>query len=196
VGNKKLEIFDLTKDVHVSDIDPIKHYILFGAKERRNPSPYFETSFYLDEYLDVAQSSINPLLHYILYGAKEGRLPNPEFDSGYYLLANPDVKKAGLNSLLHYIRYGQYEGRKTKLNNEYRLLAVQSEPTKLIRILRLINKTNVKKGIDYIRNYVLKAFVRKLKMKFVSYKEMQALDCTDSDTLYKLWIANNEPCIS
>jgi hypothetical protein len=30
-------------------------------------------------------------------------------------------------------------------------------------------------------------------MKFVSYKEIQALGCTDSDTLYQLWIANNEP---
>jgi hypothetical protein len=38
MGNKKLEIFDLTKEVHVSDIDPIKHYILFGAKETKSKS--------------------------------------------------------------------------------------------------------------------------------------------------------------
>ena len=109
-------------------------------------------------------------MHYILYGSKEGRWPNPEFDSGYYLLANPDVKKARLNPLLHYIKYGQYEGRKTNLNNEYRLLAVQNEPIKLIRILRVINKENIKKGIDYIRRYGLKAFIRKLKMKFLLRK--------------------------
>jgi glycosyltransferase involved in cell wall biosynthesis len=157
-------------DVRKSDIDPIKHYILHGAKEGRNPSPYFQTSFYLEKYPDVAQSGINPLLHYILHGSKEARWPNPEFDSGYYLLANPDVKKARLNPLLHYIKYGQYEGRKTNLNNEYRLLAVQNEPIKLIRILRVINKENVKKSIDYIRRYGLKAFVRKLKMKFLLRK--------------------------
>jgi hypothetical protein len=74
VGNKKLEIFDLTKDVHVSDIDPIKHYILFGAKERRNPSSYFETSFYLDEYPDVAQSSINPTFALYLVWCKRRKM--------------------------------------------------------------------------------------------------------------------------
>jgi GT2 family glycosyltransferase len=155
-------------DVRRSDIDPIKHYILHGAKEGRDPSPYFQTSFYLEKYPDVAQSGVNPLLHYILYGSKEGRWPNPEFDSGYYLLANPDVKKARLNPLLHYIKYGQYEGRKTNLNNEYRLLAVQNEPIKLIRILKLFNKENVKKGIDYIRKYGLKAFLNKIKTKLNS----------------------------
>jgi GT2 family glycosyltransferase len=152
-------------DVRAADVDPIKHYILFGAKERRNPSPYFQTAFYLDKYPDVDQSGINPLLHYILFGAKEGRWPNPEFDSGYYLLANPDVKKAGLNPLLHYILFGQHEGRKAKGNTEVRLLTIQNEPTKLIKLLRLINKTNIKKSIDYIRIYGLKAFFDKMRMK-------------------------------
>ncbi|SNX52859.1 glycosyltransferase [Thermoanaerobacterium sp. RBIITD] len=152
-------------DVRQADIDPIKHYILFGEKERRNPSPYFQTAFYLDKYPDVAQSGVNPLLHYILFGAKEGRWPNPEFDSGYYLLANPDVKDAGLNPLVHYIKYGQYEGRKTKVNNGERLLAIQNDPAKLIKLLRLINKTNVKKSIDYIRTYGLKAFFDKMRLK-------------------------------
>ena len=114
-------------DVRLGDIDPIIHYIKYGAREGRNPNPYFQTSFYLEKYPDVAQSGINPLLHYILYGAKEGRWSNPEFDSGYYLLANPDVKKAGLNPLLHYIMYGQYEGRKTNLSNEMTFLNNDSE---------------------------------------------------------------------
>jgi len=155
-------------DVRCSDMYPIIHYIRYGAKEGRNPNPFFDTAFYLNRYEDVDRSGINPLLHYILYGAKEGRWPNPEFDSGYYLLANPDVKKAGLNPLLHYIKYGQYEGRKTNLNNEYRLLAVQDEPIKLIRIFKLINKRNVKKGIYYIRRYGLKAFLNKVKTKLNS----------------------------
>jgi GT2 family glycosyltransferase len=164
-------------DVRLGDIDPIIHYIKYGAREGRNPNPYFDTTFYLNRYEDVAKSKINPLLHYILYGAKEGRWAGPNFNSGFYLLSNPDVKKAGLNPLLHYIRYGQYEGRKTNLNNEYRLLAVQNEPTKLIRILRLINKTNVKKGIYYIRKYGLKAFLNKIKTKLNSMNsDLQAYE--------------------
>jgi len=63
-------------DVRKADIDPIKHYILHGAKEGRDPSPYFQTSFYLEKYPDVAQSGINPLLHYIIYGQHEGRKTN------------------------------------------------------------------------------------------------------------------------
>ncbi len=120
---KKSGLFDeiyylkLYPDVRAADIDPIEHYILFGAKERRNPNIYFQTGFYLDKYPDIVQSGINPLLHYILFGVKEGRWPNPEFDKEYYLLANTDVKKARLNPLLHYILFGQQEGRKTTSDN-------------------------------------------------------------------------------
>jgi glycosyltransferase involved in cell wall biosynthesis len=68
-------------DVRLGDIDPIIHYIKYGAREGRNPNPYFQTSFYLEKYPDVAQSGINPLLHYILHGSKEGRSTN----SGFYV---------------------------------------------------------------------------------------------------------------
>lgn len=60
-------------DIREKDIDPIKHYIRFGAKEGRNPSKNFDTSFYLNTNEDVKQSGINPLVHYILHGKDEGR---------------------------------------------------------------------------------------------------------------------------
>ncbi|MGC8483961.1 MAG: glycosyltransferase, partial [Thermodesulfobium sp.] len=153
---KKSRLFDeiyylkAYPDVRAADVDPIKHYILFGAKERRNPSPYFQTAFYLDKYPDVAQSGINPLLHYILFGAKEGRWPNPEFDSGYYLLANPDVKKTGLNPLLHYVLFGQHEGRKAKGNTEVRLLTIQNEPSVEELLAQRTTKFNYEPKISII----------------------------------------------
>jgi len=55
-------------DVRKADIDPIKHYILYGAKEGRNPNSFFDITFYLNRYEDVAKSKINPLLHYIFMG--------------------------------------------------------------------------------------------------------------------------------
>ncbi len=61
-------------DVKSSNQDPLLHYIIFGTKEGRNPSPDFSTKYYLDNNPDVKASGINPLLHYLLYGREEGRL--------------------------------------------------------------------------------------------------------------------------
>ena len=60
-------------DVRRSDINPIKHFIEFGAKEGRNPSKEFDTIFYLKMYNDVNVNKINPLVHYIIFGENENR---------------------------------------------------------------------------------------------------------------------------
>jgi capsular polysaccharide export protein len=52
----------------------IRHYLLFGAKEQRNPSRQFNTSRYLRNNRDVAETGMNPLLHYIRFGQYEGRI--------------------------------------------------------------------------------------------------------------------------
>ena len=50
---KKSDLFDKNwyqkeyKDVAEAKIDPVLHYILYGWKERRNPSPFFNTEDYL-----------------------------------------------------------------------------------------------------------------------------------------------------
>ncbi|MBB5212311.1 hypothetical protein [Microbulbifer hydrolyticus] len=61
------------KDVAESGIDPALHYFLYGAEDRRDPSPHFSTEWYLNTYPDVAQEKINPLLHYLIAGKSEGR---------------------------------------------------------------------------------------------------------------------------
>jgi len=60
-------------DVRQLGVDPIKHYIKFGAAEGRNPSAEFDTAYYLETYNDVKESGVNPLAHYVLYGKEEGR---------------------------------------------------------------------------------------------------------------------------
>lgn len=64
-------------DVKTNGMDPLVHFIRFGAKEKRNPSADFDSRWYLENYPDVAKSGINPLAHYILYGREELRLPKP-----------------------------------------------------------------------------------------------------------------------
>ncbi len=64
-------------DVAARKLDPIRHYLLFGAEEGRNPSISFNTTSYLLRYADIRsdKNKINPLIHYILYGLNEKRLP-------------------------------------------------------------------------------------------------------------------------
>ena len=60
-------------DVREAQVDPIKHYVRFGAIEGRDPSSSFSTVKYLMENDDVLQIGMNPLLHFEKYGKREGR---------------------------------------------------------------------------------------------------------------------------
>ena len=98
------------KELAKGNRDLLAHYFFDGAREDRNPNPYFFTDWYLAEYPDVAALGINPLLHFLLYGANEGRNPNPYFLTEWYLEAYPHVKKQGMNPLQHYLQHGKEEG--------------------------------------------------------------------------------------
>lgn len=77
---KKSKLFDVAYylntnvDVAKSKHNPIKHYLLYGSSEGRNPSRSFDNDFYLRRYPDVKENGMNPLLHYFLYGRNEGRI--------------------------------------------------------------------------------------------------------------------------
>ena len=60
-------------DVRDQGIDPLKHYMLHGWRENRNPSALFSTSKYLFDNSDVAAARVNPLVHYLKSGQLEGR---------------------------------------------------------------------------------------------------------------------------
>ena len=60
-------------DVLVAGVDPLEHYVKFGAREERDPSPLFSTGDYLTENPDVRAAGVNPFWHYIQHGRIEGR---------------------------------------------------------------------------------------------------------------------------
>jgi glycosyltransferase involved in cell wall biosynthesis len=60
-------------DVAASATEPLKHYLLFGWREKRNPSAHFDTAKYLQLHPDIKAANLNPLLHYELHGRQEGR---------------------------------------------------------------------------------------------------------------------------
>ncbi|GAA6184262.1 hypothetical protein [Aliiglaciecola sp. NS0011-25] len=64
-------------DVAGSEINPAEHYLKFGAKEGRFPSPQFDGKWYLQRYPDIADADINPLIHFIKFGIAEGRKASP-----------------------------------------------------------------------------------------------------------------------
>jgi hypothetical protein len=59
-------------------ISPLWHYILYGFRKGLNPSPGFDTIYYLTANADVRRSGVNPLLHYVRWGEDEGRFTTPK----------------------------------------------------------------------------------------------------------------------
>ncbi len=97
------------------------HYVEYGYKERLNPHPLFDTSYYIQENPDVAERDIEPLNHYLSHGFKEGRNPHYLFDNNYYLSINDDVRKSNTPPLLHFVKFGFREGRDPCRETELKL---------------------------------------------------------------------------
>jgi glycosyltransferase involved in cell wall biosynthesis len=60
-------------DVAGRGVDPVYHYLRYGAAEGRAPGPHFSGQAYTQANSDVAESGENPLLHFLRDGAREGR---------------------------------------------------------------------------------------------------------------------------
>lgn len=76
---KASDLFDtkwylaVNPDVKEKKLGAAKHYVKYGWKEGRNPSPKFDGNQYLSDYPEVAEKGICPLVHYIINGRREGR---------------------------------------------------------------------------------------------------------------------------
>jgi len=57
--------------------DFLRHYMIYGWREGRDPAPWFSTNFYLQTYPDVASAGLNPFYHYVEHGRSEGRMAVP-----------------------------------------------------------------------------------------------------------------------
>jgi GT2 family glycosyltransferase/glycosyltransferase involved in cell wall biosynthesis len=98
-------------DVAASRIDPLEHFIRYGAAERRDPNPWFDTAWYATHYPDATEGGSSPLLHYILTDAAGMRNPHPHFDATWYVEQHPE---AAANPLLYHIQYGEALGYSTE----------------------------------------------------------------------------------
>jgi hypothetical protein len=86
-------------DVASLSIDPVEHYLRFGAQLLRNPSPKFDTRYYLKSNPDVVAAGLNPLTHYVTFGANESRAPLPYVTSSEEYLECIDIVVPVFNAL-------------------------------------------------------------------------------------------------
>ena len=111
-------------DVKAGGVDPLAHYLQFGAGEGRQGSVPteliapngFDYIYYLKNNPDVAAAGVDPFAHFQQFGWKEGRNPNALFDVKGYLDTYLDVKASGINPLDHYNIFGWHEGRDPSVN--------------------------------------------------------------------------------
>ena len=75
---------DQNADVRYGELDPLVHYVRYGAVAGRDPNAGFSSGWYLRRYPDVAAANINPLAHYLSSGRAEGRDPHPDVSHDVY----------------------------------------------------------------------------------------------------------------
>ena len=95
-------------DVAAARMDPLKHYVKYGAAERRQPHPLFDPAHYLASCPAASaadNNTENPLLHFLEQSGSWAN-PHPLFDCRAYLRAHPD---AG-NPLVHYLSHYSVTG--------------------------------------------------------------------------------------
>lgn len=63
----------INPDLAKSGLDPVRHYVLSGWREGRDPAPWFSTRAYLAANPQLAKAGWNPLHHYLTVGRREGR---------------------------------------------------------------------------------------------------------------------------
>src|SRR5688572_5802155 len=104
--------FYLARNPHLAEarLDPLDHYLLYGAGEGRDPHPLFDAAYYVERYPE-ARGAAHPLLHFLQEGARRRLDPHRLFDTAYYLDRNPDVRASGTNPLAHFVEFGDAEDR-------------------------------------------------------------------------------------
>ncbi len=89
-------------------MNPLLHYIDFGAPENRQPGPLFDAAYWLSNCPD-AKAGSNPLVDFFQQGHRASS-PHPLFDSQAYLAAHPEVASGPEHPLIHYLREGWVRG--------------------------------------------------------------------------------------
>lgn len=103
-------------DVAAAGVDPWRHFLEFGWREGRSPSPkftVFDPGYMALTRPNEVPGGVDPWPWFLEEGWRLAVNPSPDFDTARYLAENPDVAAAGVNPLVHYLLHGMTEGRPT-----------------------------------------------------------------------------------
>ena len=64
-------------DVGLAAVDPLRHFIVWGGADLRDPGPYFSSVSYYRQHPEISDAGINPLIHYLMFGWDEDRIAQP-----------------------------------------------------------------------------------------------------------------------
>ncbi len=97
-------------DIVQARINPLVHFIKYGAAELRCPHPLFDAKFYREQYPESEVAGLSPLEHYLKYGVEWGLKPHPLFDPVFYIRQLHESLDKGFSPLIHYLQ-NQYAWR-------------------------------------------------------------------------------------
>jgi glycosyltransferase involved in cell wall biosynthesis len=106
------------------NINPAEHYFTAGGLESKNPSPLFDSSFYLDMHVDVKRDRMNPLYHYLVWGRPEGRRIKAASEPSRFRPNDAPIQHySGRNTILFISHEGNIAGAQILLLNLLRWIA-------------------------------------------------------------------------
>lgn len=98
-------------DVRAYDRGGLAHYLDYGWKEGRDPSPLFDAHYYRNANPVIAAAGLDPLVHFLQHDTAESRRFHPLFDADHY---RRETVAAGMtvsgNPLIHYLSVGAPAG--------------------------------------------------------------------------------------
>ncbi len=103
---------DTYPDVAEHGWDPLRHYVQHGAREGRQPNPWFSTRLYRAMY-QSGDDQTDPLIHYLSHPGNWRSSTSAHFDGAFYTSRYNDVTETERTPLEHYLTKGILEGRQT-----------------------------------------------------------------------------------
>ena len=83
-------------------MNPLLHFLRYGAAEGRKPHPLFQPDYYLRRCTEAKKSGGNPLAHFLRSRPEDCISPHLLFDCEHYRRYHPDLAVRRINPLVHY----------------------------------------------------------------------------------------------